>query len=244
MEHHQHHSHEIEDTAEPTSMAGMQMYLHFGLASEEFLFAGLRLDSELKLSLVCLCLFGLSMLLEAVRSFSNIRCRCELNRLLPHSWHLLVHNKPGSCCASGKADSSSPGYRAVEQSEFGPGQASNRTPAGRDSRKHASQDLMTPSCCGSRVGQRLNSHLESAEPYYHCQLGLFKHQSRAYRLGQAFVHFVRALIGTLLMLTAMTYNVCLIFSILAGGALGAYLFHWQPSDRWSHLAHSDESTCP
>lgn len=58
-------------------MPMMKMYFHFGLG-DQLLFSNLIIDSQVKLCLACLILFGLAMLLEAIKFLRGLRCRCEL----------------------------------------------------------------------------------------------------------------------------------------------------------------------
>lgn len=67
-----------------------------------------------------------------------------------------------------------------------------------------------------RESGRLCCTGRNANGVVHCQLGLFRHQNRSYRLAQAFLHIICTTLSLTLMLVAMTYNVCLIFSIVLG----------------------------
>lgn len=65
-------------------------------------------------------------------------------------------------------------------------------------------------CCSSNTSNRPTS------TYIHCELGLFKHEKRTYRATQATLQFICTSLSLTLMLAAMTYNVCIIFSIVLG----------------------------
>lgn len=67
-----------------------------------------------------------------------------------------------------------------------------------------------------RESGRLCCTGRNANGVVHCQLGLFRHQNKSYRLSQAFIHIICTTLSLTLMLVAMTYNVCLIFSIVLG----------------------------
>lgn len=68
-------------------------------------------------------------------------------------------------------------------------------------------------------GERLCCAGGNANGVVHCQLCLFRYQNRSYRLAQAFLQVICTTLSLGLMLVAMTYNVCLIFSIVLGKLL-------------------------
>lgn len=141
---------------------GMKMYFHFGLG-DQLLFSKLIIDSNLKLWLASATLFGLSIILEAIKYMRGLRCQCELQ---PFYTKLPFHSNQHEHIASGQDH-------------------------GR-------------LCCSGRSGGA------------HCQLGLFKHRNRGYRLAQALLQVACASLSFVLMLAAMSYNVCLIFAIVLG----------------------------
>lgn len=50
----------------------------------------------------------------------------------------------------------------------------------------------------------------------HCELALFRQERRSFRLAKSMVQFARVGLAFGLMLAVMTYNVCLIFAVVAG----------------------------
>lgn len=211
---------EIEEVEEYDHGSGMQMYFHFGLSEGQFLFSNLSLDTRLKFISACAILFSLAVLLEAIHYLCYIRCRCEINQLLPRCFQLQAHSDTGAICSRRK-------YQSVEEND---GEILARRP----------EEMI---CCNGPSKCTHKAHLTpglSGEQFYHCDRALFRPQSRARQLGQAGLQFVRGLIGTLLMLSAMTYNVCLIFSVLAGSSIGAYLFA-KPAGQQRSSSHS---ACP
>ena len=152
---------------------GMKMYFHFGLG-DQLLFSKLIIDSNLKLWLASATLFGLSIILEAIKYMRGLRCQCELEPF---------YTKLPFCSAANQHDHLAGGAN---------GRGGDERDQGR-------------LCCSGRpnVGA-------------HCQLGLFKYRNRSYRFAQALLQVACASLSFVLMLAAMSYNVCLIGAIVLG----------------------------
>uniref|UniRef100_A0A6G1SEJ5 Copper transport protein n=1 Tax=Aceria tosichella TaxID=561515 RepID=A0A6G1SEJ5_9ACAR len=72
------------------------------------------------------------------------------------------------------------------------------------------------------------SDLQDNEPNvrlaaHSCYVG--KLRSRRHRLIQTVLHTLQTALGFVLMLSVMSFNVCIIFAILAGTAIGYYVFY-------------------
>lgn len=83
---------------------------------------------------------------------------------------------------------------------------------------HRSNRSSAHLCCSnykSISNQRTNGN------YVHCESGLFKHENRTYRIVQATLQFICTSLSLTIMLAAMTYNVCIIFAIVAGKSLAS-----------------------
>lgn len=157
-----HHEREELEMEDMMGM-GMKMYFHFGLG-DQLLFSKLIIDSNLKLWLASAALFGLSIILEAIKHMRGLRCQCELQPF---------YTKLPFC--------------ANQHDHLAGGQQDH----GR-------------LCCSGRSGGT------------HCQLGLFKYRNRSYRMVQALLQAACTTLSFVLMLAAMSYNVCLIAAIVLG----------------------------
>lgn len=164
--------HESFGSESSSSMSMMKMYFHFGLG-DQVLFSNFSLDSKLKLCLTCLIIFMLSIMLEALKSFRNLKCKCEMRQIFCD-----VHN--------------------------------NKSPPTNHNHHETTHCNQQSRLCCSGAGGR------DAIVKSHCQLGLFQREKRAYKFAQAILHFTCTTLSFALMLVVMTYNVCLIFSIVLG----------------------------
>lgn len=200
------HGHQHEQAMGGHGMQMNPMYFHSGLG-DLFLVRDFVLSSPLRLALVCLFVLLAAILVEALDYLrGRLSCRC----------HVTSQFQP----ADQKRHSSSTELIGTTGSEL--------PTSGRRSPQDAGQGAAA--CCGE-------AHLATGRPIAGRQLvgraGAWcsprlvcsnRRVPLGLRLLQAALQFVRTGLALTLMLVAMTYNECLIFSIM----LGEWWCCWAP----------------
>lgn len=204
---HQHSHHHEQHSMDGGGGGGgmMKMYFHFGLG-DMLLVRNFVIDSPFKMALVCLAVFLGAILLEAMdytRGYLSCRCKqvsanikARKNGSSSSSQDELILNpeqqqprQPSSCCRSQvKSESDHSGQNVTSAAEAAAGGCSYCRLAKRDE-----GNFLGSLCAG-----------DASQVSWSC------------RFLQSMLHFCRTGLALILMLVAMTYNVCLIFPIMLG----------------------------
>lgn len=81
--------------------------------------------------------------------------------------------------------------------------------------------LMNPS--GEENNETQNTRTNNSSSTNVCYVSRFR--TRRHKLLQTSLHTIQTALGFLLMLAAMSYNLCIIFAIILGVAVGYYIFY-------------------
>lgn len=193
------------------SMTMMRMYFHFGI-DDQLLLKSFAVDGSYKLLLACLVLCSIAILNEAIRRWRTIKCNCEMGRpfrqtlLAKLSDHEHEHDDGFTSCDKSIRFCCSAAISNISDGDGGGGGGNNN--CGKE------QDNSCDGAVGSDANRRPSS--PRIPRRRHCEYWLFKQERRRFKLCQAVLHMLSQSLGLTLMLAAMTFNVCLIFSIVLG----------------------------
>lgn len=166
----------------------MRMYFHFGLG-DQLLFRSLIVDSNYKLLAACLVLCLASILNEAIRHWRTIKCNCELPFIGASklSDHDHDHDDNAAVAAAVHYCCAGSNYTGYQQDNDSASYDAYRSP-----------------------------RIQQQPRYRHCEHRLLRQETQLFRLAQVILHTIGYSLSLTLMLVVMSFNVCLIFSIVFG----------------------------
>jgi len=193
-------------------MGMMRMYFHFGLG-DLFLFKGFVLDSGQAMCIVCLLVFLGAILIEAIDyTRGYLSCRCM---------ELANYNgqQRKSSCDQLIDGGLSPNPQVMgAPSELGPPKCCSGSGGASKKGEISTTTSRTATTTTTTIGDNDYCHRYRKEtkflPNFYGPVGVVPFRIRLLQSG---LQFVRTGLSLVLMLVAMTYNVCLIFPIMFGG---------------------------
>lgn len=196
----------------------MRMYLHFGYG-DTLLFEQLHVNSAFKMLFACFVLFLASVMIEAIAYLRTLRCTCDLAPL-----RLTKGGKQQQQQLQTPEDAESDNMSAYE-CENGEQMDSG------GSAKVSTECQKTSSHKRQRNAENTAAAAAAAEDtcgcasHFDCDRCAFDTSNIKFRLVHTVLQLVRCGLVYTLMLAAMTYNVCLLFAIIAGAGFGFFIFY-------------------